>query len=108
MQRFLGLNVWVKSLRQSEERLSSLFNEDNMYKIFSDVKTPSEVSYILDRKGSIVHVIRPGNRKKSGVFDKLSKDGRVDYTVHVGGNLSEIKNQILEIAKQKISKNGKG
>ena len=32
MQRFLGLNVWVKSLRQSEERLNSLFNEDNMYK----------------------------------------------------------------------------
>lgn len=108
MQRFLGLNVWVKSLRQSEERLSSLFNEDNMYKIFSDVKTPSEVTYILDRKGCIVHVIRPSNKKKSGGFDKLSKDGRVDYTIHVGGNLSEIKSQILEIAKQIISRNGKG
>lgn len=107
MQRFFGLNVWVKSLKQNSTRYSSLFDEENNYKIFSDVKTPSEVTYILENGGCIVHVTRPGNRKKSGGFDRLSKDGRIDYTIHVGGNLYELKPQILEIAKQIINKNGK-
>lgn len=109
MQRFFGLNVWVKSLKQNEERFNSIFDDDNSYKIYTDVKTPSEVTYILEKNGVIVHVTRPTNRKKSGGFDKLSRDGRIDYTIHVGGSLYQIKSQIFEVAKQIIEKNnGKG
>ena len=108
MQRYFGLNVWVKALKQSENNFDDdLLGLDCNYKIFSDVKTPSEVTYILDNGGCIIHVTRPNNHKKPKGFDKLSKDGRIDYTIHVGGDLYEIKNQILEIAKQIIDKNGK-
>ena len=105
MQRFFGLNVWVKSLKANK---NSMWNYDdiNQYKIFTDIKTPSEVTYILDNQGCIVNLSRPSNHKKAK-FDKLSKDGRVDYTIYIGGDLYELKNQIFEIAKQIIEKNGK-
>lgn len=107
MQRYFGLNVWVKALKANENRFNTIFNDDKNYKIYTDVKTPSEVTYILEKKGYIIHVTRPNNRKRSGGFDKLSKDGRIDYTIHVGGSLYELKEQILQVATQIIEDNGK-
>ena len=106
MQRFFGLNVWVKSLRVNSDLIWDR-NDKNQYKIFTDIKTPSEVTYVLDQGGCIVNLSRPSNRKKAK-FENLTKDGRVDYTIYIGGDLYEIKNQILEIAKQIIERNGKG
>ena len=105
MQRYFGLNVWVKSLKANEDRFNSLFVGENDYKIYTDVKTPSEVTYILDKGGVIVDIRRPKNKKGSKGFDKLSKDGRIDYTIYVNGDLYSLKGQIFEIAKDIIDKN---
>ena len=107
MQRYFGLNVWIKALKVNENRFNTIFIDDNDYKIYTDVKTPSEVTYILDKGGYIIHITRPNNRKKSAGFDKLSKDGRIDYTIYVGGSLYELKEQILQIATQIIKNDGK-
>lgn len=107
MQRFFGLNVWVKCLKNSASQFESIFTEDDYYKIFIDVKTPSEVTYILDNGGVIIDIKRKNNKKKSKGFDKLSKDGRIDYTIYVDGGLYDLKDQILEIANDIVNRNKK-
>lgn len=103
MQRYFGLNVWVKSLKSNESTFESMFNDDDCYKVYTDVKTPSEVTYIKDKNGIIIKVVRPSHKKGDKGFDKLSNDNRYDYTVKVNGNLYELKDEILNIAKQIIN-----
>ena len=104
MQRYFGLNVWVKSLKSNESTFNSLFEDDDSYKIYTDVKTPSEVTYIKDKEGVIIKVVRPSHKKSDKGFDKLTNDNRVDYTIKVDGNLYELKDEIFNIAKQIIYK----
>lgn len=99
MQRFFGANVWLKTLKNSSEFYESIFNEDNAYKVFIDVKMPSEVTYIKERNGIIVKVSRPGSQKKNVGMDKLGQDYRFDFEVFVNGDLYKTKDQIFNIAK---------
>lgn len=103
MQRFFGLNVWVKSLVASSERFTSIFNDENAYKIFMDIKFPSEVTYIKDHNGIIINVTRPGHRKRGS--DKLSQDIRIDYEVVIGKNLYDLSEIIYNIAEEIIKNN---
>lgn len=105
MQRFFGLNVWVKSLAASSKRFNNIFDEDQAYKIFMDVKFPSEVTYIKDRNGIIINVTRPGHRKRGS--DKLSQDVRIDYEVVIGKNLYDLSKIIYNIANEIIKNNTK-
>lgn len=106
MQRYFGLNVWVKTLRANEERYGSSYNDQNYYKIFTDLKFPSEVTYIKDKKGVVVKVSRPGFKKKGS--DKLSQDDRYDYEVVIGKNLYDLQNTIYDIAIDIINNNNYG
>lgn len=106
MQRHFGLNVWVKTLKANEERYSSSYNDQNYYKIFTDLKFPSEVTYIKDKKGVVVKVSRPGFKKKGS--DKLSQDDRYDYEVVIGDNLYDLQNTIWDIAIDIINNNDYG
>ena len=50
MQRSFGSNVWIKSLKVNKldsERFYTI-NGKTMYKIFTDCKFPSEISYIIN------------------------------------------------------------
>lgn len=105
MQRYFGLNVWVKSLNSSQEFFTNIFNEPDEYKIYTDLKTPAEVTYIKNKEGVIVKVSRPSNKKPSKGIDKLSQDNRFDYEVIIDKDLYSIKDQILNISKEIISKN---
>ena len=107
MQRFFGANVWVKSLKSSSEFYNSLFDDPNSYKLFIDVKTPAEVTYIKNNGGKIIKVSRPGYKKNSKGLDKLSQDNRFDYEIVVNGDLYNTKQIILEISKQLIENEGK-
>jgi hypothetical protein len=100
MQRFFGVNVWVKSLKNSAEFYNSIFDEDSSIKLFTDVKTPGEVTYIKNNSGIIIKVTRPGHKKNSKGLDKLSQDNRFDYEIIVNGELYSTKDQILEISKK--------
>lgn len=100
MQRFFGLNVWIKSINATDEYYGDIYDGYD-YRIYTDVKTPSEVTYILNNNGYIVQVTRPGKAKGTG-YDKLNKDGRVDYTIQVNGDLMSVKDQILHISQNII------
>lgn len=100
MQRFFGANVWVKSLKSSEEFYNSIFNEDNNVKIFTDIKTPGEITYIKNNNGKVIKVSRPGFKKQQKGMDKLSQDNRYDFEIIVNRDLYDTKEQILEISKQ--------
>lgn len=105
MQRFFGANVWVKSLKCSSEFYNSIFDEHDSFKIFGDVKTPAEVTYIKGLNGVVINVSRPGFKKKSNGIDKLSQDSRYDYEIVVDKDLHNTKEQIIEISKRLINEN---
>ena len=108
MQRFFGLDVWVKSLKSSKGIFPlSSYPEDNSYKIYTDLKTPSEVTYVKKMNGYIVKVSRPNHKKPKGL-DKLSQDTRIDYKVIIGDNLYDIKEQLINIAVDIINKDNYG
>jgi hypothetical protein len=100
MQRFFGANVWVKSLKSSSEFYNSIFNEENSIKIFIDIKTPGEVTYIKNNNGIVIKVSRPQHKKPSKGIDKLSQDNRFDYEIIVDKELYDTKENILNISKR--------
>ena len=102
MQRFFGVDVWVKALERGYKILPEDYYND--YKIYFDVKTPSEVSFIKNKEGLIININRPLNRKESKDLNKLSKDTRIDYNIEIKGSLKDLKNQIVDICKDIYSK----
>ena len=112
MQQHFGQNVWVKSMERNDDKFGSFeipgISTTNQYIIYSDVKAPTEVSYIKDHNGIIINVIRKDHRKGSGIDDSLKDDNRIDYTIELHGtNLYDIKDKILKLAKDIYESNCK-
>ena len=105
MQQKFGIDVWVKSLKSNDLDRDSFFAANKtMYKIFTDVKFPSEVSYIKDRKGFIIEVFRPSNVKEDTVLSyQLSDDRRVDFTIEIGDRLEDLRSQIESLTLKIIN-----
>ena len=103
MQRYFGLNVWVKSLKNNDTRYPVSYNDTNYYQIFTDAKFPSEITYIKDNNGVVVKVNRPSHKKKGN--DRLKNDDRYDYEVNIGESLVDLANPIFDIALDIINKN---
>ena len=98
MQRYFGQDVWVKSTAQNDHRNESIL--DTGYRIFKDIKAPTELSYVIGRGGVVVNVERKG-RKKVGGLDLLKDDDRWDYKVSIkGDDLISIKDEIYKITKE--------
>lgn len=104
MKRFFGANIWIKSLNSNNIMFENIFT-DKTYKIYRDVKTSSEVTYIKDRKGIIIKINKPHNKKKKGL-DTLSKDKRIDYIIDIPDNIYDIYDNILKICKEILKDNG--
>ena len=105
MKRFFGTNVWIKSLNLNGNMFENIFN-DSSYKIFRDVKTSSEVTYIKNKKGIIINVYRKDSQKKKGFNNnKLLKDKRIDYQIDVPTNVYDIYDNIIEICNNIIQNN---
>ena len=104
MQNAFGHNVWIKSLVMNSNFFNGLFpdEEQNIYKIMSDVKSRSEVSYIYDKKGIIVRVSRPSNVKRGGM-NLLRGDSRYDYEIVIENDIEDLSEKILETAKNIIN-----
>ena len=103
MQRFFGSNVWVKSVNNNSKSFDEFFERGKCYKIYMDVKTPAEVTYIKRNNGVIINVIRPKNKRGSSGLERLGRDERIDYSVNVNGSLHELKDQIEVIASDIIN-----
>lgn len=101
MQRFFGKNVWVKILQATNEEYDKFYESSGAmyYKIFSDLKTVAENSFIKQQNGVIVKIIRPNNKKgKSKLHEDVSLDSGVDYNILVDGDLYHIKEKIINLA----------
>lgn len=99
MQDLVSDSVWIRSLEKSVER--NYYGGSNMklYKIFYDVKMPSEVSYIVNLGGYIVKATRPGHQKRdTSLSSKLDTDKRVDFEVMIDGeDMMSCKEDLKEI-----------
>ena len=104
MQRFFGVEVWIKSLKSNADLFTNIFNDDNAYRIYYDIKAPSETTYILNKNGVVVKVDRPGHKKKNSILNR-SNDNRSDYQITIKDSIYNLKNDILVIAKNIIDKN---
>lgn len=109
MQRFFGRNVWVKSLRVNTQMIDKFYeinhyNGKGMYRIYMDLKTPAEATYIKQQNGLIVNVVRPGHKKGQSGLERLGRDDRIDYSIEINGNLRETKIDIVNIAKDIINR----
>jgi hypothetical protein len=101
MQRFFGRNVWVKSLKANSEQYDEFYSTGMNYKVFIDLKTPAEATYIKQANGFIINVIRPTNKKGQSGLERLNSryNDKIDYNITVEGDLYSIKDKIREIAK---------
>lgn len=101
MQTYFGANVWLKSIKVNEKED---FYDDVKCRIYSDVKTPSELTHIKDKDGIIIKLNRPGNHKKTTyLYDlELADDNRYDYHVQVTGDLTSIKEDIWTIGNELV------
>lgn len=102
MQRYFGLNVWIKVMNKNAALLGEFDSRDDnrftRYKIYRDVKTRSEVSYIKDHGGYIVKLERPRHLRRGKGVDDLSGDNRIDYTVNMGERLEDIREEVWRVA----------
>ena len=97
MQKYFGRDVWVKSTAMNDKMNEEYF-EDGI-RIYTDVKAPTELSYLIDKHAVIINVERRGH-KKNGGLDLLKDDTRWDYSLQIKGNdLMSIKNDIKKIAE---------
>lgn len=104
MQRYFGRNVWVKSLKATSEEWDRYLDTGNSYKIFIDLKTPAEATYIKQNNGIIVNVERPANKKGRSGLERLGGDSRIDYNIVVNGDLYSTKEDIVKIARDIVKK----
>ncbi len=97
LQKLMGDEIWIHSLEKSETNGREY---GTPFKIFYDVKLPSEVSYIIERDGYIVKVLRPKHKKGStSLSSKLDNDNRVDFEVLIDGeDMLSCKEDLKEIA----------
>ena len=98
MQKYFGSDVWVKSTAQNDKRNEEYL--DSGIRIYTDIKAPTELSYLIDKHAVIVNVERKGYKKKGGL-DLLKDDTRWDFNIQIKGNdLMSIKDNIREIAEK--------
>jgi len=105
MQKYFGQDVWVKSTAMNDRMNEEYFEEG--IRIYTDVKAPTELSYLIDKHAVIINVERHGYKKKGGL-DLLKDDNRWDYNVQIKGNdLMSIKDDIKRIAEYILYGKGK-
>ena len=109
MQNAFGRSVWVKSLEVTSWETERFFSsEKTIYKILTDCKFPTEITYIKNNKGIIIKVNRFNNIKdNTNISEELENDTRFDYELNLDGNLLNPKliEDIKCLTQEIISKN---
>lgn len=105
--KYLGRSVWVKTMRASDkDNYDDYYNIGDVYKIFRDIKAPSEITYVKDHNGVIIKVDRPCNKKKNVGVESLSNDTRFDYHVIINEDIltdEKLKEDLVKIAIELMS-----
>lgn len=109
MQKYFGSSVWVKSLNVNKWEQERFYTGrgKTIYKIFTDCKFPTEISYVKNNNGIIIKVTRENNIKADTQISKeLDLDNRFDYEIKLDGDLmkestkEDIKLLTLKIIEQ--------
>lgn len=100
MRDNLGTDVWIKALKANKwDRECFFTGNKTKYKIFTDCKFPSEISYIKDAGGCIVKVTREDNVKPdTNISSALTNDDRHDFTFEMQADLYAIEEDIKTLA----------
>ena len=102
--KYLGRSVWVKTVKCNEKKYDQYedyYNIGTRYKIFADIKAPSELDYVRNQGGTIILVERPEFKKKAKGVSTLDHDDRCDYRVTINKDIlddDELKSQLVGIA----------
>lgn len=100
--KHLGQSVWVKSMRASDkDNYDDYYNIGTIYKIFRDIKAPSELTYVKGKGGVIIKVDRPDFKKEDAGVESLSNDPRFDYHVIIREDIltdETLKEELVKIA----------
>ncbi len=102
----LGKDIWVKAMRNNEiNNYDDIYNIGQKFKIFTDVKAPSELSYIKEKNGIVIKVTRPDNIKEDRGVELLKDDNRWDFEIQNTNikNDESFKRSIIDIAKYIIN-----
>lgn len=105
MRKSFGSNVWIKSLEMNQWDQEQFYasNGKVIYKIFTDCKFPSEISYIKNNKGTIIKVHRTNNIKNdTEISEELKNDTRFDFEfcfddIHSSDTINKIKQLTINI-----------
>lgn len=100
-QNLLCDDIWIKTLNNNK-----YIENDIRFKIFYDVKTPQEVSYIKENNGYIICVNRPKRKKNDTIVSNLLKnDNRIDYNITIDGDdILSCKNELMNISIELVNK----
>ena len=98
MQKYFGKDVWVKSTAMNDKMNEEYF--EGGIRIYTDIKAPTELTYLIDKQAVIINVERSGHKKEGGL-DLLKDDKRWDYNIKIkGDDLMSIKDDIKNIAEK--------
>ena len=104
--KYLGQNVWVKSMKASQiNTYDDYYNIGTQYRIFRDLKAPSELTYVKDLEGIIIKVDRPKFKKSRKGVESLDNDNRFDYELTIKEDIStdeDLKRGIVDIVLKLI------
>lgn len=103
MQRFLGTNVWVKVTNNLDRDILEYYESyKNMYKIMADIKTSAEISYIKQREGVIVEIVRPSNKKGKSDLSEMVVESDTDFKIVVMGDLQSTRESVINTSNNII------
>ena len=103
MQRFFGVDFWVRSLKAVEPLWGCNWDYESNYKIFIDTKTECERDYIKDKGGIIIKVTRPKHVLPNSPISK-DIEFNEDYVIE-NTSLYDLSDTIYNIAQQIIQAN---
>lgn len=99
--KYLGQNVWVKSMKASHiNDFEDYYNIGTQYRIFRDLKAPSELTHVKDLDGTIIKVDRPKFKKRRKGVELLDNDNRFDYQITINDDIlsdEDLKRELVKI-----------
>lgn len=101
IQRFFGVNFWVKSLKKCEHLWECNWDDRVRYRIYIDTKTECERDFIKEKGGILIKVQRPKHvRPNSPISTNI--DYKEDFIIENSSSLNDLKDIIYNLANKII------
>lgn len=92
-------NVWINAL-MSDYRPAKLSQYRPSKWVITDTRFPNEAQAVVDRKGIVIRVNRPGFKPVNDHPSETALDGwSFDHVINNNGTLKELEEQVCEVLK---------